>query len=159
MGRPHYLWERTSSTFTLNSIPTPFFMACFSSLCFLLPCGLLHSFHLKAELSNVKRTPALPEGSPSRLWLKWSKRSHRCGFVLGGGWRLCKRQHPPQGSEEHGRAASLGVPAPFPGGSGPAFPSNSRGMSVFKGKNGEDPFCLTAPLCSVAAGGTNLSQL
>lgn len=72
----------------------------FSSLCFLLVCGLVNSFQLKAELSNAKRTSALPDRSTSRLRLKWGKQPHCRGFVLGSGWLLgchcCKRQPPPQ---------------------------------------------------------------
>lgn len=119
--------------------------------------SLLHSFQLKAALSNVKWRSALPEQSTFRLWLQETT------SLL---W-LCVQQwlifgcHRTRGSTGHGagRTAFSGAPAPFHGGSGPTFPSYSGGMRLSKGKNGEDRCCHTAPPCSMATGAPDLRQL
>lgn len=144
--------KKVSSAFISNSIPTPFFFppAFFPPL--LSACvQFLVSFQPKAALSGVCLAGL------KHVWagMKWREQPP-CGGVssaVADGGSAGAAPSTALGAAR--QSSSPGAPTPSHGGSGPDFPSYTRGMSLFKGKNGEAPVVGTVP----ATGGTNLSQL
>lgn len=148
----YLIWSDTFS-FTVGKDALNFYLKVypytifFMSFCILLPasCACVQSFaQLPAKCGAVN----IWRERQNEAHLHWRK--PQCGSsVFGAGWwvgcHVCERQHPLRYAHP-----SWGL--------GASFPLLQR-KNAIRGKNGEAPCCHTAPLCSVATGGAEYSNL